>query len=852
MLHRLALGLIILVAMTSAARSATAEAPPMPGHPPSLSLERGLRRLGVVGSVLYLGAHPDDENRALLTFLSKEMLLRTAFLSLTRGDGGHRPDSTERGEDAGVLRTQELLAARRADGAVQYFTRARDFGYTRSADETLRVWGRAAILADVVGVIRHFRPDVIITRFSPELPDAHGHHTAAGRLALEAFHAAADPGYRPGPPGQELAPWQARRILWNRSASSLRADEDVSDLIRLEVDAGEPGLGQSYAELTGDGAGGSRPPAGETGKRANAVEHFKLLSEANGALPASSVFEGLSLSWARWKGTAGFRRLLARVERELDRERPEQIIPGLVQVDRALEEMPDPHWREIKRAEVRDLVLACTGLDAQVTAADFRAVPGTTLAVGARVRNPSSARVHLHDVRFFAGSRSLPAEGDPPSLPAPLGFLETKQSVRLPADVPLTSPAWLALPPEPGRYQPAGRSSIAPAEPQASLRAELAIEVGGRVFVAERPVVFEWTELGVGELRRPVEITPAVSVRPREPVLLLPNRMARPVTVELKSAVAGAAGVLRVNTPPGWKVSPASSRFSLARPGDETSLSFRIEPPLAAGPASTTTLELVAEVGANRFTNAVRHVGRPPLLPEPVVEPAKVRAQIFPLATQATRVACLPRPGDEVPAALRQAGYEVTVLDEETLSALRPGSPVLARFDAVTGGVRAFHESEKVRAAHPALLAYVQGGGTLVIHNDASGRLAPSPSPLGPFPFDVARGRVAEERATVILSMPSHRLLSSPNQITGRDFDDWVEERGLHFASSWDPRYQVVLRTSDPGERTQDGALLWARHGRGAFIYTGLSFHRQLPAGVPGAYRLFANLLAAGKPRTAR
>jgi LmbE family N-acetylglucosaminyl deacetylase len=836
--------------------SIDANASPPPPQPNAAEIELALRKLGVVGSVLYVAAHPDDENTNLLAYLSKDQLVRTAYLSLTRGDGGQNLIGAEQGTDLGVIRTQELLSARRLDGAEQFFTRARDFGYSKNPEETLKIWGKDAVLADVVQVIRRFRPDVIVTRFSPEVTDTHGHHTASAQLALEAFHAAADDSFHPEQLTAEVQPWQARRIFWNRSSWSIKPDDDLSDFLKMDVNAYNPLLGISYGELAADSRSMHKSQGfGVARSRGPMIEYFKLLDEAEPSSPfGSSVLDGLDLSWTRFKGSAVLKRLIARAQRDFVPATPHKIIPTLLQIDQALDPVADAGWRAKKKGEIRDLVLACAGLFGEATAADFRVVPGATIEVTATAVNRSPAKISLRDVRFSGGEivdQPGPAEVH---VAQPLGTVEIKKTLRVSPDLPLTTPYWLALPPEPGVFRVQDPALIGLPETESPLRVDFVFEIDGHALLVTRPITFKWTDPVAGERYRPLEITPMVSVRPSTAVLMLPRGEARTLTVRLAAGAPAVAGALRLETPTGWSATPPSLPFALTNKGQEAEFTFRVQAPATKGQPSTATgtLAVVADVGSLHFSQSVGRIEHAHIPIQTVLGRADVRLVSFAIDRQGNKIGYIPGPGDEVPAALRQIGYEVTLIGDEMLANLPAGGSTLARFDAIVIGVRAYNTSEKLRAAQPALMAYVQAGGTLVTQYNTNNRLAPLTTPIGPFPFEIGRERVTDEDATVSFLLPDHRVLNFPNRITERDFAGWIQERGLYFASTWDPRYQAVLAMGDPGESPLSGGILVARHGKGVFIYTGLAFFRQLPAGVPGAFRLFANLLAAAQGQNAR
>jgi len=831
-----------------------------PPQPNAAQIALGLRKLGVAGSVLYVAAHPDDENTALLAYLANGALLRTGYLSVTRGDGGQNLIGSEQGPALGLIRTQELLAARRIDGAEQFFTRARDFGFSKSPDETLRIWDKEAVLADVVAVIRRFRPDVIVTRFSPEPAETHGHHTASAILALEAFHAAADPKFHPEQLVGGVGVWQARRIFWNRSSFFIKPTDDVSGDVKLDVDGFNPLLGESYGEMAADSRSMHKSQGfGVARTRTPIVEYFKLLAsadpkEAAAGKPLGGILEGIDVTLKRFTGATRLRGLVDKAIAKFDPAAPSATAPTLVAVDGALSEIPDAGWRSEKQREVTNLLVACAGLFVDATAADYRAAPGTAVEVTATAVDRSPVPVTLDEVRFpfeakphaVAHQLETPKQEGPRISGAAAPF-ELKQSVKLPAELPLTTPYWLEAPPDAGLYH-ADPAFIGLPERASPVEVTFGFTIGGRKFTVARSVSYKWTDPVMGERYRPLEVTPAVSVRPEMSVLMFPRGTVQTLTVRLVAGVQSATGVLSPEAPAGWTVEPASAPFALGAVGSEAALTFHVRVGAAAGkPPAPALLHVVAEIAGARLSRGVVRIEHPHIPIQTYLVAADVRLVPVDLAVAGKRIGYLPGPGDEVPASLRQVGYEVTILNDEALAA---GAPALARFDAVLVGVRAFNTDEQLRAAHATLMAYVTSGGTLVLQYNTNNRLAPLTVPLGPWPFEIGQKRVTDETAVVTFTAPGHPALTTPNALGPKDFEGWVQERGLYFAEKWDGHYETPLSMHDPGEPAQAGSLLWARFGKGTFVYTGLAFFRQLPAGVPGAYRLFANLLAGGHPRS--
>jgi len=846
--------LFALASTVALDRSAAAAAGPPP-QPNAAQIAAGLRKLGVVGSVLYVAAHPDDENTALLAYLANGARVRTGYLSITRGDGGQNLIGSEQGPALGLIRTQELLAARRIDGAEQFFTRARDFGYSKSPDETLRIWGKDAVLADVVAVIRQFRPDVIVTRFSPQPSDTHGHHTASATLAVEAFRAAADPKFAPDQIARGLGPWQARRIFWNRSSWAIKPGDDLTGDIKTDIGGYNALLGLSTGEIAADSRSMHKSQGfGVARSRAPITEYFRVLADADPkSLPAQRAFvlDGVDLSWRRFPGGAKVDDLVAKAVAAFDPARPEVSIPALAAIDAAIDGVPDAGWRAQKHREVSDLVLACAGLFADATAPDYRAVAGGSVEITATAVARLPADVKLETLRW-------PFAEKPAAIGTALGVLkpfEAKQAVALPAALPPSTPYWLDAPPSPGLYQIPDPALIGAPESPPPLVVDFGFAIGGRHFAVRRAVAYKWTDPVAGERYRPLEVTPAVSVRPDANVLLFTSfKDAKRISVELTAGAPSPTGTLRVETPGGWGAKPSSVPFSLGPVGSTARFEFEISPkPGRTGGAEAWQAEgllrFVAESGGQKLARGVVRIEHPHIPIQTTLVDANLRTVPVRLAKGGvSKVGYFPGPGDEVPASLRGVGYDVTLLSEDAVSR---NTGALGKFDAIVIGVRAFNTSERLRAAHDALMGYVERGGTLVVQYNTNNRIAPLTAALGPWPFDIGQKRVTDETAKVDFTLPRHAVLTTPNPIDAHDFEGWVQERGLYFADKWDKRYETPLSMHDPDEAPLAGSLLWARHGKGTFVYTGLAFFRQLPAGVPGAYRLFANLLAGGKAAAA-
>ena len=770
-----------------------------PTQPDAAHLARAIERLSPGASVLYVAAHPDDENTRLIAWLSQVKRLRVGYLSVTRGDGGQNLIGKEQGPALGLIRTQELLAARRLDGAEQFFTRARDFGYSKSFQETLRFWGHDRILEDVVQVVRTFRPDLIVTRFSAQPGETHGHHTASAQLAVEAFTRAADPAFAPG-----LAPWQARRIVWN---AFLDEKDDKSKFVQLEVNAYDPLLGLSMGELAGDsrtmhksqGFGASRPVG-------PVVEYFQLLA---GEPMQRSPLDGLAVTPAN------------PVPANL--QAPQQAIPALLL-----------QYAAAPRDELAQVIVWSAGLSLTAIADNPGVAPGVALPVTLTATQRTSAQLELVSVSLngqqVAGPGAL-APGKPWTQKASLEQIPPALA---------SDPAWLRKPAEDGWYPVEPFEERIRPEPAPPLWADFTLRAGAQTLVVRRPIVYRWVDPVLGERTRAVEIAPPATIDAAAGALLFPggrDSSAAPQTlrVTVRASAGPVEGTALVEPSQGFSVSPASRPFKLAAAGAETELQFEVRP--AAG-AREGQLRLAVKIGDAVFDRGLRRIEYAHIPWQAWHPEARVRLVRFDLRRGGERIGYVEGAGDEVPKVLAQLGYQVTPLDE---AALRERD--LSGFDAIVLGVRAFNTRPWLGALKPRLFAYVERGGVLVEQYNTKNWLSKLPEPLGPYAMSLSQLRVTDETAQVVAS--DDHVLRAPNRIGPADFDGWVQERGLYFADKWDEaRYAAPLSMHDPGEPPLRGSLLVARHGKGRFVYTGLAFFRQLPAGVPGAIRLFANLLA--------
>jgi len=838
---RLLTGLIGMALLSSLsagpAAPATAEA-----LPPGVILQE-LQAFQQLGRVLYVAAHPDDENTRLLATFAKGRGYRTGYLSLTRGDGGQNLIGSDLSERLGVIRTQELLAARRIDGAIQFFTRANDFGYSKHPDETFRIWDRQQVLSDVVRVIRTFRPHVLITRFSTEPGITHGHHTASALLAIEAFKLAGDANAFPEQlAGGRLAPWQAKRVLWNAWPAAFRGASrkpGEPEPVTLQIDSGgySPLLAESFGEIAARSRTQHKSQGfGTLGTRGTNPEFFRVVA---GEPATSDPFDGVDLSWSRFPQGPAVASEAAAVFRSFDPRDPAASVPALLALRTRLQApgagSPDPVLEE-KRLQLDRIVAACLGLHLETRVLNAEGVPGESLELklGAIARAlPDKVNVRWVSARFPA-SGAVVATGVDLALNRSADVSATSA---IAANALPSTPYWLRNAGTPGLFRVDDPELIGHPEDPAAFPVEHTIDIGGQRFVFADRAVQVIDDPVRGEIRRPLQIISPVSLGFPQDLELFAPGSTRPITVEVTAARGNVSGNLSLEVPSGWSATPASQPFSLASAGAQGRLVFSV-----TAPARSTSGDVVAAatVGGHSFRTGRVDI-RYEHIPSQLLQPrSQARVVSLELAIRGRSIGYLPGAGDRVAESLVRMGFQVTTLGSADLTAAR-----LASFDAVVLGIRALNTRTDIGPLMPALFAYVEQGGNVVVQYNTTNDL--QTSVLSPYPLKLSRDRVTDEDAPVTLLNPDHPALSSPNRITTADFNGWIQERGLYFPSEWDARFTPLISCADAGESQKQGSLLVAAHGRGHFVYTGLSFFRELPAGVPGAYRLFANLVSLGK-----
>ena len=797
----------------------------------SAQLGEDLQKLRVLGSVLHVAAHPDDESTHMLTWFAQQQHWETNYFACTRGDGGQNLIGDEQGVPLGLIRTQELLAARRIDGANQYFSRAFDFGFSKSTDEALAFWDKQLILSDLVWVIRKTRPDIIFTRFPPDARAGHGHHSASAALAIEAYKAAADPKMFPEQLKQGVDVWQAKRLLWNtfRFPGST-GNSTISDS-QFKVNIGDylPFLGQSTGELAAFSRSQHKSQGfGFAVDRGRSTEYFATLG---GDAPKEYLWDGIDASWNRVNPKIDA--LIIPIIQAYNPEKPYESIPALISLRKSIQAIPSSPWTQKKLAEINAWVVNAAGIYLGATTSQGIVAVGEKLPIKTEfiVRAP----IQVQNVKIsFAGMDSTIKGTLEPYKKYPFNRSIT-------ASAPFTQPYWIQEAKATGHFNVSDQQKIGQAKVDPAYTAKATFMIQGEEFTLEKPVQELIIDPVKGEILQPIAITPKTVFSLSSNVVLLPKGSKETKTINLSiTALAGLkSGKIEVRSGASVLANIVLKDGMKAGEKHEWPISFT-EASVATGKISS-NIQLHITSGTDNWVDSLtlQTIEYPHIPTQRYFTPVNLSLLHIDFAKKGRKIGYIKGAGDKVPEALKQMGYEVDFLGEKDLSAAN-----LQKYDAVLTGVRAYNTNEYWENAYPEIMKYIENGGNYVVQYNTASFLGPMKSSMSPYPLLVSRNRITKEEAKPEFLLPSHPLFNSPNKITESDFADWIQERSIYTAETSDPHFEFPLGFSDPGESQNKGNIAVTKYGKGQFIYTGLVFFRELPAGVPGAYRLLANLLA--------
>jgi LmbE family N-acetylglucosaminyl deacetylase len=800
-----------------------------------------LKKLNVLGSVLYIAAHPDDENTRLLTYFSKEKLYRTGYMSLTRGDGGQNLIGDEQGIDLGLIRTQELLSARRIDGAEQFFSRAYDFGFSKSSDEALRTWHHDKILSDVVWVIRNFQPDVIITRFPGDARAGHGHHAASEILAQEAFTAAADPNKFPEQLKNGVKPWLAKRILWNNY--NFGGNNNTSnDQYKMDIGMYDPLLGKSIGEIAGESRSQHKSQGfGASKQRGESYEYFSLTA---GEPVKNNLFDDVSTTWQRVQGSENIQQQIEKIISDYQFEHPENSVNALTAVYKSIEALPEGYWRNKKLNELKQLIIECSGIYIEAVTGNEFAIPGQKFTVQLSVNKRLNDDAQLKNIKLLDLDSTVNT-----NLSTDINVNYTR-SFWVDKSAPVSQPYWLQYPLDSiGSFTVNDQQLIGKAQSDAAFAASFTFAVNGTDITVEKPVQYKFTDPVKGEMYEPFIVVNPLSIS-LQPAVILTNIKNENAVIKNDEA-------------------HVQVKCFIESPKTQMQLFF------VQGSDSTLIKDTTADLEYNRLFDFNFSLGKfyKKDEPSPVVA-VKIKADDYTkgysgdlhtieydhipfihytstdeikvindeVKTVGKKIGYITGAGDKVPQSLLQMGYDVKILNAADIT-----STNLKQFDAIITGVRAYNVHEWLSEKYDVLMNYISNGGNMIVQYNTNNQIGSVKANIGPYNFTISRTRVTEENANVDFLLPEHPALNYPNKIIKADFDNWIQERSTYQAEKLDSHFDALLSMHDVNEQQSNGSLVIAKYGKGNFVYASLVFFRELPAGVPGAYRLMANLIALQK-----
>lgn len=811
-----------------------------PVKPNAVDIYHQIQKLNFLGSVLYIAAHPDDENTRLISYLSKDKKARTAYLSLTRGDGGQNLIGPELRELLGVIRTQELIEARKIDGGEQFFSRANDFGFSKNPTETLLIWDKNQVLSDVVWAIRKFQPDIIINRFDHRSPGTtHGHHTASAMLSMEAFDLANDANQFQNQL-QYVSTWQPKRVFFNTSWWFYGSQEkfkaaDKTNLINLKIGTYYAALGKSNQEIAALSRSRHQSQGfGSTGTRGEEDEYIEFLK---GDMPKdkTNLFEGIDTTWNRIKGGKAIGDILYAVEKKFDFKNPAASVAELVKAYSLIEKLEDKHWKFVKLEEIKKIIAACTGLYLEAVTDVQEITPGSPLKVKWEAINRSDIAMNLEGIGAVPVFKHEDEQKIRP-LQNNVSLTETI-TLDLPNNFDLTNAYWLNQNGTNGMYRVDNQEEIGLPDVIRNAKVGFWININDVTIPYERLIVYKYNDDVKGEVYQPLDIVPLVTSSITEKVYIFNSDRSKTVSVKIKAGKDNVNGNAKLEVPQSWKVTPTEIPFTIDKKGQETIVVFTVTP---SSEASEISIKSVIAVGDREFDKEKIDINYSHIYKQMVLKTAEAKAIRVKIKTKNEKIAYLMGAGDELPKSLMQMGYEVIILKPDEISGER-----LQNFDVVITGIRAYNVVNALAYKQKLLLNFVHNGKTMIVQYNTMDELVTKD--MSPFPLKISRDRVTEENAEVRFLAPNHPVLNYPNKITADDFKGWKQEQGLYYPSEWDANFTPILSANDQGEKPKNGALLVAKYGKGNYVYTGLSFFRELPEGVPGAFRLLANIIALGK-----
>ena len=791
-----------------------------PKKPSSNEIYHQIEKLNFLGKVLYVAAHPDDENTRLISYFSNHYHAETAYLSLTRGDGGQNLIGNELREKLGAIRTQELLAARRIDGGKQFFTRANDFGYSKEPNETFTIWNKKEVLEDVIQTIETFQPDIIINRFNHKTPGTtHGHHTASAILSLEAY---------------EVLKTKPKRVFFNTSWWFYGSQEnfnkaDKSNLIAIDANVYFATKGLSNYEIAALSRSQHKCQGfGTTGSRGSETEYLELLK---GEMPTSgNIFEGIDTSWNRVQGGKEIGMILNKIQENFNFTNPSVHIPELIKAYRLISNLNDNNWKNNKQNQLLAIIEACSGLYLEGVSNQESVTKSEEFSINVEATNRSNTNVKLISVKVFNNNEIVKNE----IIKNNTNFSFTIDKVNVPSNFDYSNLFWLKEKATVGMYTVSNKSIRILPQEELQYPILFKLEIDGQIIEFVKNLVYKKNMPEFGETYMPFTILPDVTTEALNKVTIFNSNKSKEFKVKIKAHKDNVSGFVKLQADDNWTISPKQIPFSINTKNEEQTVVFTITP---SEKEITSTLNIIANSNGKEFTKELIQIDYNHIPKQTILEKSEAKIVRLNIQTKGKNIGYLMGAGDEVAKNLENLDFNITLLNPNELTLEN-----LQKFDAVILGIRAFNVVDELKYKNKTLFEYVKNGGNLIVQYNTTSNLLTKE--IAPYELKISRDRVTNENAIVTFLNSNHQVLNQPNKITSDDFKNWVQEQGLYFPSEWANEFIPILASHDEGESPKKGSLLIAKYGKGNYIYSGLSFFRELPAGVSGAYRLLANIIA--------
>ena len=794
----------------------------------SIDIYKKLQKFNFLGKVLYVAAHPDDENTTVISYFSNFRNAEIAYISLTRGGGGQNLIGPELRDELGLIRTYELMEARKIDGGKQFFSTAIDFGYSKSSEETFSIWGKNMLLDQTLEVINHFRPDIIINRFDHQRGRTHGHHTAASLLSLEAFDLLNNDSL-----GIYKDYWKPRRLFHNTSwwfygsRENFEKAMEQKNVIPLEVGLHDPLTGLTNSEIAARSRSqhksqgfGSSPTYGPR------TEYFELI---RGDEPTNDVFDGIDTSWNRIDGGASIAQLMEDILDQYDFKAPYKSVPDLLKVYRLVLQLNDQELLLEQSNKLKEIIKAAIGLELQYNTSKPFGIPHELLQVALNVVNLGPLSIKLNSIDI--GQTKL-------IIKQAIEKYDSYSSRHdLTLDDFLTTPFWLLEKKDEANYTVKDQSIQHLPDTPEKIKAVFSFEIDGVMIEFEESLKYRTNDPVKGEVVERFQVVPQATFGFDQSSYLFSNNQSHQINIQVTSHGPNFQGNLSIDSPNGWEITPNHHLVSIDQPSQPKLFSFTVKPPKEF---KSDYFQAVIETSQGEILNhQMTVIDYPHIARHYQVDPSLSKATHLDFKTTVKTIGYINGAGDEIPASLRSVGIQVDQYDIDQIELSD-----IEKYKTIVVGIRAFNVEESMAQKSKMLWEYAKNGGTLIIQYNTSRNL--QASQITPMRLQLSRLRVTDENSPVEFIDDTHSVLHHPNKITKSDFDHWIQERGLYFASNWDESFQPILSMNDPEEQPVKGSLLIADYYQGKIIYTGISFFRLLPHGVAGAYRLFANLISLG------